>query len=105
MCKSVDTVRCVAINDGLHYHAALLLPRNSRSATGMVKHVRENQTLYQANNGKLRRVHVARVPAADSGRVADYLLNGVKREGVMSDAMLLLPRVGSERFCQHSRQT
>ena len=91
-----SALRDVAVNDGLHYHAALLLPRSSRLRTGLVRHVEKNESLYLGNHGKLRRIHVARVRAEDAGRVADYLLKTVKRESVMSDAMLLLPRAVSE---------
>jgi hypothetical protein len=56
-----------------------------------VRHVRQNEALYLGNHGKLRRIHVARVRAADAGRVADYLLKTAKWESALSDALLLLP--------------
>lgn len=90
---SLDDVR---INEGLHYHALVLIPRKSRLRTGLKKHVATNEALYHGKHGKLRHIHVARVKAGDEATVSDYAMKRWKRDLSVGDDLLILPRAVSE---------
>jgi hypothetical protein len=82
-------------NGGLHFHALVLLPPTSRLQGTLADHFRERAHLYEG--GGLRRVDVRPVDPGTHGEVVDYVLKTVRR-GLLryDDAVLLLPRVGSE---------
>jgi hypothetical protein len=81
-------------NGGLHVHAVVLIPPNSRLRGSLVDHFEDNQGLY-AGNG-IQRVHV--VPAdRDYDRLTDYVLKTVLNGRLVYDeAMIVLPRSRAE---------
>jgi hypothetical protein len=88
-------LRDVIINDGLHFHAVVLIPRKSRLRTGLKRHVADNMGLYLGSHGKLRRIHLNRIKQG-SEKVVDYLLKYYKRNPSLGGELLVLPRAESE---------
>jgi hypothetical protein len=81
-------------NDGLHFHALVLLPPSSRLRGSLVDHFGERGRLYEG--GGVRRIHVEPV-TRDHGRVVDYVFKSVGRRGLSyDDAVLVLPRTRKE---------
>jgi hypothetical protein len=91
--SSAPSARC---NDGLHFHALVLLPPSSRLKGSLVDHLRENERLYVRPGKPVQRIH-AELVTAHHERVVDYTLKTVSR-GRLSyeDAVLVLPRSRSE---------
>jgi hypothetical protein len=89
----VDVVQ----NDGLHFHAILLVPKLSRLKTSVSDHFENNQSVYLS--ARLKRIDVAPITHG-LDRTIDYALKSVKA-GRISDrdaeAILVLPRSRSER--------
>ncbi len=91
-----QALEAVVVNDGLHLHAVVLVPRQSRLGTGLKKHVRENERLYLGNHGKLRRVDVQRLKPGTEAKVVDYSAKTWRRGRMSMDDVLVLPRSASE---------
>ncbi len=85
----------VVINDGLHWHAVVFIPRKSRLHTGLKRHVRDHTSLYLGSHRRLRRIHVKRIRYGPE-RVADYLLKAWRRTPSLNGELLVLPRAVSE---------
>lgn len=83
-------------NDGLHFHALILLPPSSRLKGSLVDHFRENERLYVRPGTSIQRIHVE-AAISDHDRVVDYALKTI-RKGRLSyeDAVMVLPRARSE---------
>ncbi len=90
------TLEDVKINDGLHVHAVVLVPKKSRLQTGLKNHVEERQALYLGHHGRLRRVHVARIDAGTEAQVVDYTMKTWRGRRMGMDDVLMLPRSASE---------
>ncbi len=91
-----QALEAVVVNDGLHLHAVVLVPRQSRLGTGLKKHVRENERLYLGNHGKLRRVDVQRLKRGTEAKAVDYSAKTWRRGRMSMDEVLVLPRSASE---------
>jgi hypothetical protein len=90
---SAPMTRC---NDGLHFHALVLLPPSSRMKESLVNHFEENDRLYTGRSRSVQRIHVVPVTTAYE-RVVDYLLKTIRRHRLTyDDAVLVLPRSRSE---------
>lgn len=84
------------INDGLHYHAVILVPSRSRLCVPLEDHFRENVLKYVPVTGCLQRIHVEGT-IYDPHRVTNYVFKTFKY-GRLSydDGLLVLPRTLSE---------
>jgi hypothetical protein len=82
--RQKQALRDVSINDGLHFHGLVLVPKKSRLKVPFLQHLRDK-----------RRSHAE--PIWDHERfVADYAGKAVKRGRVSYDDVLVLPRTGKE---------
>jgi hypothetical protein len=86
-------LREVTINDGLHFHGIVLVPRKSRLKVPFLQHLRDKKRSY--GRGYMLMIHAE--PNRDHHRfVADYAGKGVKRGRASYDDVLVLPRTGKE---------
>jgi hypothetical protein len=86
----------VLCNGGLHFHALLLVPVNSRLEVSVDEHVRSNQGLYCGGQGTISAIHLRLVTDAHE-RVVDYVFKTILRGRVSYDeGILLLPRASQE---------
>jgi hypothetical protein len=91
--SSLHNARC---NDGIHFHALVLLPPTSRLKESLVDHFRQNQEVYACPGMSIQRIHAEAVNG-DHERVVDYALKTVRRRRLSyEDAVLVLPRCRSE---------
>jgi hypothetical protein len=85
----------VALNDGLHLHAILLMPPHSRLPVPADEHFRRQQALYVRDRRRLHGVDVC--PIEDTvERAVAYVLKSVRRRTFSYDDVLVLPRAISE---------
>lgn len=86
------TLSEVATNDGLHYHAVLLVPAVSRLRVSVPQHFTEQQDYY-LRDGVLQRIDVRPFGAVDSSVVVDYALKGLQDDRLPNDeSLLILPK-------------
>jgi hypothetical protein len=91
--SSAPRVRC---NDGLHFHALVLLPPSSRLKASLVDHFLQNEGLYVGPGNPVQRIH-AKPVTYDPDHVVDYTFKSVRRHRLSyEDAVLVLPRCRSE---------
>lgn len=90
-----QSLASVAINDGLHFHAILLVPGTSRLKQGVKAHFRKCASLYLKNDRPVREINVRKI-TSNLGFVVDYALKAFKRGKVDRDHVLVLPRAESE---------
>jgi hypothetical protein len=92
---SSPLVRC---NDGLHFHALLLVPPATRLGIPVEEHFRANEDMYLGKRRLIQKLDVR--PVTDSGsyeRVVDYVFKTILRGRVSYDeGILLLPRARRE---------
>jgi len=83
-------------NDGLHFHAILMLPATSRLKESAVDHFRSNADLYAGPRKIVDTIHVK--PAThDYDRLLDYVFKSVLNRRIPYDeAILVLPRTHRE---------
>ena len=89
--QSTATLADIRPNMGIHFHAILAIPRKSRLKCGLIRHIKQHQTVYLGRDGKLARIHVRRVRQLED-RIVDYLFKHVKRGTFSLDDVLILPR-------------
>ena len=89
------SIQDVTINDGLHHHAVLLVPVNTRLDHGVDVEVAENEAVYLGRRGKLRHIDVRPI-AEPEGDVVGYALKQVARNPASIDDILVLPKAASE---------
>jgi hypothetical protein len=96
---SSPLVRC---NDGLHFHALLLVPPATRLGLSVEEHFRANEAMYLGKQRLIDKLDVRRV--ADSyERVVDYVFKTILRRRVLYDeGILLLPRARQELMSTRS---
>lgn len=83
-------------NDGLHFHAILMLPPASRLKESMVEHFQSNADRYLGPKELVDRIHVRPI-THDHQRVVDYVFKAViNRRIPYEEAILVLPRTRSE---------
>jgi hypothetical protein len=91
------------LNDGLHFHAIVLLPEISRLRTNLVEHVEEKQEIYVHKNGLF--MHIDVEPIVESPRkVTRYALKAVEKGLVSTDDILILPKAYSELGAKQRRK-
>jgi hypothetical protein len=90
---SSPLVRC---NDGLHFHALLLVPPATRLGMLVEEHFRANEAMYLGKHRLIERLDVRRVTDSYE-RVVDYVFKTILRGRVSYDeGFLLLPRARQE---------
>jgi hypothetical protein len=91
--SAAPRVRC---NDGIHFHALVLLPPSSRLKGSLVDHFRQNESVYVGVGTSVQRIHAEPV-TVDHERVVDYAFKTVRRRRLSyEEAVLILPRSRSE---------
>jgi hypothetical protein len=94
--KSVkSSLKDVTVNDGLHYHALVFIPKDCRLTVALNIHINDNLGLYLGNHGVLRVINV-KTYTHDPHWMADYVMKGCKRNPAFVEHVLLLPRSQSE---------
>ena len=90
---SSPLVRC---NDGLHFHAPLLVPPATRLGIPVEEHFRANEAMYLGKRRLIQKLDVR--PVTDSyERVVDYVFKTILRGRISYDeGILLLPRARQE---------
>jgi hypothetical protein len=85
-----------ARNNGLHFHAIILLPPTSRLKESLVDHFRDRPYLYAGKMSRVERIDVRPV-THDHERVVDYVFKTVLNGRLEhDDAILVLPRARKE---------
>jgi hypothetical protein len=90
-----QSISNICINDGLHYHAIVLIPEKCRLRTDLVEHVREKYHAYVRQDGPLMLVDVAPITETPS-KVTCYGLKAVRNGRISDDKILILPKSLSE---------
>jgi hypothetical protein len=86
----------VFCNGGLHFHALVLIPPESRLKESLADHIDRNSGLYAGSGNSIRRIDVRPV-IEDHGRVMDYVLKTTLNGALSYDeAVLVLPRARGE---------
>jgi len=92
-------------NDGLHFHAILMLPAASRLREPLIEHFRSNADLYAGPRKLVDQIHVVQV-THDPHRVVDYVFKSVLSRRIPYDeAILVLPRTRRELDAPRGRRT
>jgi hypothetical protein len=90
---SSPLVRC---NDGLHFHALLLVPPATRLGIPVEEHFRANEDMYLGKQRLIEKLDVRRVTESYE-RVVDYVFKTILRGRISYDeGILLLPRARQE---------
>jgi hypothetical protein len=92
--KSEQMLSDVTVNDGIHFHGILVLPKNSRIKTPLGEHFHKNKRLYTRRT-KIARIHVQPIEA-DELFATDYAGKALKRKRFSGDEILILPRTIKE---------
>lgn len=85
-----QSIADVMTNDGLHFHAILLMPPLSRLRDSIVEHFASKKYLYI--NGRLRRIDIRPI-THDIDQVTDYVFKSLKNGRISDDngeAVLIL---------------
>jgi len=90
----------VKVNDGLHFHAILAVPSESRLKQDVGSHVEQYSRLYI--KPPLWRIHVEMIERGTK-RTVDYGMKSIKRRTCRWDDVLVLPKSPSE-FGSRSEQ-
>lgn len=93
--RSKKAISEVSVNDGLHQHGIILVPRQSRLREDLVSHLARHQARYRAGT-QLESIHAE--PVNDNlERTVRYAFKAFERGRVdYDDAVLSLPRARSE---------
>ena len=83
------------VNGGLHHHAILLTPAQSRLKVPADQHFTEQASQYLRQNITVRSLTVMAI-TDDPGYVTDYSLKGIKSGRISPDDLIILPRTTSE---------
>src|SRR5262249_19289829 len=91
--RQKQLLRNVTVNDGLHMHGVLAIPRISRLKTRLNEHVRERWNMYQTQ--KMYCIHVEPI---DSRIIytTDYAGKAFKTPRFDQDDVLILPKTTGE---------
>jgi hypothetical protein len=92
--KRVKLTRAdLTLNNGLHFHAVLVVPPppRSRLTTTVEAHFREQQRLYVLDRTRLDRLHVLPI-VQNLDDVVRYALKGLARGRLPYDDIVILPR-------------
>jgi hypothetical protein len=94
--KKKSAVVHVVINDGLHFHAILLLPPRSRLKTSVEEHFYEHSNMYLGDRKLIDRIDFQPISTESSEKVTDYVFKATKRGLSYDDHILILPKAFSE---------
>jgi hypothetical protein len=83
----------IAINDGLHMHAMLAVPWQSRMKEDVISHLQRYTHLYIKD--PVKRINISEIED-NIGRVGDYVFKSIKREICSWDDIIVLPKDRSE---------
>jgi hypothetical protein len=94
--KNKSSISDVKINDGLHFHAILLIPPKSRLRISVEEHFEENSDKYLGDRKVLDRIDFEPITTETSYRVTDYVFKSMKRGWSYDEHVLILPKASSE---------
>lgn len=83
----------IAINDGLHIHAMLAVPWQSRMKEDIISHFQRYTRLYIKD--PVKRINIIEIED-NIGRVGDYVFKSIKKERSSWDDIIVLPKDRSE---------
>ena len=89
------TLQDLTINQGLHFHAIGLIPRQSRLREGLIKHIQSNYDTYRGERKRISTIDVQRITYAP-GSITGYAQKGFKRGRFSHYHLLVLPKALSE---------
>jgi len=95
----------VLINDGLHFHAILLIPPNSRLKTSIEEHFEEHSNIYLEDHRTIDRIAIDRITTELSYNVTDYVFKSLSRGLSYDEHVLILPKARSEVAKPHLVRT
>lgn len=85
----------VVTNDGLHFHAILLIPRKSRIKGSFIDHYEKNKHVY-IGDGPLDRIHVLKIKSK-TNYIVQYTFKAFKWNRISWDeGFMLFPKSASE---------
>lgn len=85
-----------SLNQGLHFHALLVTPSESRLKTSVDEHFADHNEKYTANGSLIQKIHVEKVTHG-LARVTDYVLKSITNGRLTYDeAIVILPKARSE---------
>jgi hypothetical protein len=83
------------VNGGLHIHAPMYVPPESRLKVGLDEHIADNREFYVSQSGRL-----AYLDATDIDRtpwkLVDYVFKSLKRGRISPEDIIILPKAASE---------
>jgi hypothetical protein len=94
--KKKSSVVDVLINDGLHFHAILLIPPKSRLSSSVKEHFEEHSEIYLGDRRTIDWIDVEPITTETSSKVTDYVFKGLKRGLSYDEHILILPKAFSE---------
>jgi hypothetical protein len=83
----------IAINDGLHMHAMLAVPWQSRMKEDIISHLQRYNRLYVKD--PFKRINISEIED-NIGRVGDYVFKSIKTVRCSWDDIIVLPKDRSE---------
>jgi hypothetical protein len=83
------------VNDGLHFHAIVLIAQRSRLREGLTRHIRSNYPAYLGEKNHISAIDVQRIMDAP-GAVVGYSQKAFKHGRFSYDYLLVLPKALSE---------
>jgi hypothetical protein len=86
----------VKINDGLHYHGAILVHTESRLRIGLDMHMKEHAHRYIRHGGALRRIHIQPIDDPSAKTAVGYGFKALKWRIPNTDRIFIRPRAVSE---------
>lgn len=85
----------IVTNDGLHFHAILLMPEKSRIKGSFIDHYEKNKHIY-VGDGPLNRIHILKIERKP-GRIVQYTFKAFKWNRISWDeGFTLFPKSASE---------
>jgi hypothetical protein len=94
--KKKSSVLSVTVNDGLHFHAILLLPPRSRLKVTVEEHFDVHSTKYLGDRKLIDRIDFQPILTESSEKVTDYVFKATRRGLSYDDHILIFPKALSE---------
>jgi hypothetical protein len=101
--KRTTPLQYIVTNEGLHYHAVILIPPNSRMRVGLGVFIEEKQLIFASTNSQLIRVHCEPI-TDDPSYVVRYALKAIETLRLDYADVLILPKTSSEVLCEDGKQ-
>jgi hypothetical protein len=83
----------VKINEGVHMHGILLVPKRSRLKEGVKRHFKTHENFYIRNN--LWRLDIKRI-RSNPNKVVSYAMKAIKHSVFSYDNILIFPKAKTE---------